>query len=874
MAKTVAITFGIADVPTDKLADEGELRLYVRRAIALACDNRLEPDLLAPNPAQRRSLMTHLTDAQASYLLGLMAKQGAKPPLAAAVGRLAEAGMRFLAGAAPNDQNAQANALQEVLKALNFSDRPEQRAIYTYATQALAAHEATALVAAQASTGIGKTTVMHALTLDWLRGRNGATSESVVTLAFPSLHGVKTFAAQWESARQAGLATPPIVCLFGRSEYASQTALEHLLDEPSTNAPNLKDADLRVISNWVAQQIEQSTATQPAGSNAGDGRAPWLLDDLATLVDGLDRSSLCINGLTPPHDLGRMAYLGQFERAAKATVIACSHHMLAFDVMLRSRAHGRDDDFRERRQEVREEYFSAESSEARSCVRAEGGRNASVDEKVAELAIAYERELLSEGTPLETRRLPPYQHLIVDEAHLLEQAFSSCFSSSVSLREVAKKLDALARLDTRKSAHGALLEAAAATHAACKELSALGRDNHVAEIDTRLGLETGVERALRTIAWALKGAKPSKRSPQEALPLLASIERDRVVVEMCLENATRAVRLMDFSPARHYPHLVIGSGNVRGPLHILWAGVRTAVLLSATLYVRRSDGWSSRYQAELQSIPGHRLREIPVVESPWLYAPVQALYLPPPVATPRADRLHRPWLMPPSRQDRLGEAEMETARTEWHSEVADTICWAYNTGAGGMLVPCTSHETVMTLAKLLREHDNLGGASILASTDFGSLGALRSAALECARQGQRPLMLATGGAWTGFDMSGKAIGLDPSDDNLLCDLVIPRLPFSLNRSITHRQRVADKRSKVNHEIMSVMLLMQQALGRLVRSPGLPRNRRILILDSRLVDTALRGWLSAVLRVIEPYAIEQLDRGMIEAPALKAAKATS
>lgn len=75
-----------------------------------------------------------------------------------------------------------------------------------------------------------------------------------------------------------------------------------------------------------------------------------------------------------------------------------------------------------------------------------------------------------------------------------------------------------------------------------------------------------------------------------------------------------------------------------------------------------------------------------------------------------------------------------------------------------------------------------------------------------------------------------------------------------------RRRMENRRDTVNHEVLSVALLVQQALGRLVRRPGLSRNRRIFILDRRLADPSLAGWISPVRRVIDAYQITEMSEG--------------
>lgn len=842
MAKATAVTFGTAGIDERTLSDEAALKALVRSALETACTAGMEPDLAAPNPRVRRSLMTHMTDAQARYVGSLIARQRASVPLAAAVGRLVDAGMSgALVKRAAEAVTHEDDVLSQVLSALGLGKRDEQRGLYRYICDSLETSK-TGIVAAQASTGIGKTTVAHAIAGEWTRGQLGAKQHSVVVVAFPSLHGVKSFASQWERARQGGVDLPPSQMLMGRREFVSRNALLELLEDPAETAPHLEQKDLDAIGAWLKEQ------------EAAGERGQWWMDSLLDRVSALDRESLGLNALSSDDDPGVQAYRAQFVGARTASVIACSHHMLGFDILLRQRAIARIEGYREQREEIRSTFTSEAAKAARAVRRQEDGFSETVQEVIARAAIEHEAALLAEGEGLNQRRLPPYQHLVIDEAHLLEQAFAGVFSATLSLRETAQRMLRLAKLNKSKE----MSQASAAVLRACAQITHAGADGETLKFEPNLGDEPTFVTALRLILWELSRLKPPKRPKESSLALMAMLDRDRALLEKALDSNAPAVRLMEFSPVRHYPQLVMGLGDVSQPMHTLWAGVQSAVMLSATLYMPRSDGWSARYVASLQHVPVHRLREIPVIESLWLTEPVLGLHVPPGLA---AGEEGWPWLMPPSRRHKLTGEELQNAEGQWLDQVTEQLLTIYDTGAGGMLVPCTSHEMVAKLAqRVCGANGQREQLVVLASKDFPSLGAMRQAAVDAYQTGKRFIMLATGAAWTGFDLSGQAVGQDAAADNLLTDLVLPRLPFGMNRSITHRRRTENKRDSVNHEVLSVALLVQQALGRLVRRPGLPRNRRIYILDRRLVDGSLAAWISPVVRVAGRYKRIEMQRG--------------
>lgn len=97
MSKSVAVTFGVAELPRELIEDDTRLKEFVRACIRNAVELGLEPDLSAVGMRTSKSLMAHLNDREASYLAGLMHKQGKKVPIGAAVGRMVEAAMKMTA---------------------------------------------------------------------------------------------------------------------------------------------------------------------------------------------------------------------------------------------------------------------------------------------------------------------------------------------------------------------------------------------------------------------------------------------------------------------------------------------------------------------------------------------------------------------------------------------------------------------------------------------------------------------------------------------------------------------------------------------------------------------------------------------------------
>lgn len=135
--------------------------------------------------------------------------------------------------------------------------------------------------------------------------------------------------------------------------------------------------------------------------------------------------------------------------------------------------------------------------------------------------------------------------------------------------------------------------------------------------------------------------------------------------------------------------------------------------------------------------------------------------------------------------------------------------------------------------------------------------------MEHAAAGRRALLVATGGGWTGFDVSGKDAGFAPEVDNVITDLVVTRIPFAMIRSLTHRTRVENPRDAHQmHEAIVAGIMFQQGIGRLVRADGIPANRRIFVVDGRMNDPVMSGYVTPVRRAMVGYRQKVLTRNEI------------
>lgn len=91
-----------------------------------------------------------------------------------------------------------------------------------------------------------------------------------------------------------------------------------------------------------------------------------------------------------------------------------------------------------------------------------------------------------------------------------------------------------------------------------------------------------------------------------------------------------------------------------------------------------------------------------------------------------------------------------------------------------------------------------------------------------------------------------------SQPNALTDLVIVNAPFgATTRTLAREVRMRSNRG-FNELVAQVTLLVRQGLGRLVRSPDTPANRRIHWLDAKIHQPSTAGLLNPVRRVLAKY----------------------
>lgn len=796
----------------DPALKEGVLRL-----IRAALDDGLPPVELSPDeesaPARRINLS--LADALARPISVLAKKHGASE--GAICRRLLFSLQRK--GAAFTSATAQLPTpapIAEFLAAWNaahphkpMQPRHPQSRFFNYLIDALSG---SSIGLCEAATGTGKTLAMLLAARDRLQ----QSPESRVLIAVPTVAVMRQFVETYREMEGVGMEMPAIRTILGRRAFVSVKKIREIIEE------GLANMDARVVEEWVTA----------GGAPVGAIELPWLIHSLKIIAPDFPADAACLPDAPDIDEPGLVAYQRQFhicEEEPTAEIILSTHAMLAIDTRNRLRESAKDEDVRE-------------ASAVLGAMRKQAANTKDAEEKKA-LWKEYFRErdaltsLRAEATA-DIGKLPAWHYLMVDEAHQMEQNFSSALSNYVSL-------SAFVSACKKHAGHGLPHSKLKTILSNMEIIRAAGMDEENVWLNTPGSAQRAIGAALREIADAVSGIgkRRIKKANADLNPenlrgleqTALRIQREAEVVRQAAEaslGTTSGTAFVSFSPVRVFPQIHVGSKSVASQLSFTWATARAGAAVSATLYLPKGEGYSAWYQKTLLSIHDSRAKEYPPVAPPWVFTQVEAIYLPPPEPIiPTGENVPRLVLRPPARSDRLDPDTRLSAENIWLGDLAKTLRGIYATANGGVLVLMTSYDSAKRLGELLA--NDLKESLIVASTDTG-VEKQKRRYLDVAKNGGRPIWLGVGAAWTGLDLSGKLIGLQPHQDEVLTDLVIPRVPFGSNRSLTHAYRMKNDPA-VSWEVIDAAFMQKQGMGRLIRNEGLPSKRRIWILDNRMND---------------------------------------
>jgi Rad3-related DNA helicase len=420
------------------------------------------------------------------------------------------------------------------------------------------------------------------------------------------------------------------------------------------------------------------------------------------------------------------------------------------------------------------------------------------------------RKMVSHNDPL------PCTHVLIDEAHELENSAARLYSAELSLTGLRSWL--------RQSK---LSNAAQAITGITELIGFLQSDK----------VKDGYRQDEKTVNNIQKLLAPIERILKSARNGDAQERKHYASVIKSIVEAQRSWIGMSFSPVRRFPSITTGPQSVDSVLKNLWNHVEGAALVSGTVFVPAMvDGEkTSGYVSSKLAIPETRSHIVGPIIAPWVTTTTK-LMIPDASIIPSLCYPLNP--TEAGRSDKEDESEEKAsvptiAYQNWADAIAKQIAHSATSAKGGSLVLATAFRDVNELKARLSP---LLGERLLTHDRSRPVQTLKHDFIDLHRRGLRPVWLAAGPtAWTGLDLRDRLADgelVPASADFLLTDLLIVRAGWGGNRSSTQFGREQAKKIKWFSILSEAAITLRQGIGRLIRAEGLT-DRRLWVLDGRL-----------------------------------------
>jgi hypothetical protein len=791
-----------------------------------------EPKLALPAPVEagrNHRVSINIPSAPASVLQFLASGIGLTPGPTAKrlIGLVARAQIERPQPTAP-DQNVLGDHPLAVLnRKMGLEPRAAQAQLYDNLWESLGSGH---IGMVEGGTGIGKTRAMLAAAVRWVRER-----ELSIGICAPTIALLRQMVEEHQRQHDVDPELPKLRLLIGRNEFVSESELRAFI------ASRGAQWDTPEVRDWLANGV---------GPNDHDGLldTSWQTHSLLQIAPDMPLDEVRLSDINQASDRGFLAYRRQFDRKEEGNTVGSereksppaillfTHAMLAQDMRRKLVLAGQD-----------ETYSAMQAFFMLALRNVKGKKRPDFEDDFEAIAVLESEMGVALNTAVDGKTiLPAFFSLMVDEGHMLEESLSSSLSEYLSIRSLLQDLKAFKALGGRVSADGVgLVERAidnliqVAPQVERRDFVALSGDG-----------EGRLTSQLSAIATVCATVSQVRDTDSEKFRLSLKIRRAGILLDSAV-NRNRNNSFLRHSPIKHLPQLMVSNSNVRTVLSRLWSSLESAALVSATLYIPTIDGPSPTFMGGLLQVPLSRLKSFAPVSSHWSTSCVQGVW----VTQSRTD-----WLYPPTSTTqgrKRTAAEHAAVEVQWHEDLAIEIEKIWKSAAGGVLVLCTSYATVQAVSALLANVDTLSESFVTAVSRV-SVRSQSQEFLTHSHQGRKPLWLGVGSAWTGVDIGGhdpwKALfgtPLKPEHDNVLTDLVIPRLPYGTNQSLSHLWRIRNN-PNVPWDLLDASLRFKQALGRLVRRDGLAANRRIFVLDARMGDPDFKPRLVPFTKSLTNY----------------------
>jgi CRISPR type IV-associated DEAD/DEAH-box helicase Csf4 len=680
----------------------------------------------------------------------------------------------------------------------------------------------------EGGTGVGKTRAMLAAATRWVTER-----KVNVGICAPTIALLRQLAQEHQFQFDKGIDVPPIRMFIGRREYVSEVELTEFL------AGNGAHWDTPKVRDWMVNGLH---ASHDAVMDVS-----WQVHSLLCVAPDFPVDEVRLSEVNFVHDRGFKAYRIQFDAKLDAddtdaqtpSILLFTHAMLAQDMRRKLLLASQDDTY----QEMQRAY-----NEALKHIKGKKRKDSAVTTEFDEVALIESELGVALNTAVDGKSiLPMFSCLFVDEGHQLEESFSSAMSDYLSLRSLAQNLRDFKALGGTVPNDGVgIVERALAT--LINDAPKLDRRDFVALSGDANGSLTNQLTAMSVVCGTISKVRDKQ---SEKFRLSLKIRRAGLLLNAAVSKS-RSFAFIRHSPVRRLPQLMVSNASIHTILSRLWSGLEGSCIVSATLYTSTMDGPSGNFMAGLLRIPLDRLKTFAPVSAPWSTSCVQGVWLP---------ETQSDWLHPPTATwggVKRTQSESLQREASWHAELAQSLRKIWKDSDGGILVLCTSYATVNALHGLLNAEGDPLSTGLIKAVPKVSVASQASAFLHHCKEGKKALWLGVGSAWTGVDIGGHdpwrnifGEALDASVDNVLTTLVIPRVPYGTNQSMSHLWRIRNN-PNVPWDLFDAALKFKQALGRLVRREGLASNRRIYVLDARLSNPLLNGQHGPFLRSLDRY----------------------
>ena len=693
-----------------------------------------------------------------------------------------------------------------------------------------------AVLFAEAGTGIGKTSTYLGFAVDFL-AQNQTARCMIAAPTFALL-------AQLEAELVAyGEDAPASVILAGQNEWVSSTALSDFLSNSQATLP--------------ADQLSAMGAWAKTGGLTGD-EPRWSVNSLLAVVpDFAHLVDVTLLKRVNDDDAGWHAYQLQFERAASARLVIMTHSMLAWLVRRRLTAQASDlkgnSGVREAVDAWRELNQRKRTARDSMLIAKDGKNEDAFEEAAVELVSLNEQseykrfhEALNAafqeaGSDAGCDRLPDADLLIVDEAHALEDTFAQVFCTHESMNGLLGAARSLQQKHARVIPPDSTSQLEA-VNARLKAMGASRGPDDMVPIEVESHLISEISDALLRTCQPRPGASKVGVGAMTASPEARRLTRVAsalaLVKRLQQGGASFLGAILHWSPHKDFPRLTVGKRSLEREFHYLWTVVATrTALVSGTLY-EEIPTYSCTTIARALAIPPSLTLTMEPIHAQWQRDPVELQMIADVVDVDGRKRFARP-------SYKLSPPERERANNRWVADIASYVRGIAGSKrtAGGVLIVGTAFSDIHAVAA---ELGDLGERWVVLVQKPGTgLAGFRQEFLEASRT-RRAMLLAVGSAWTGFDL------YSPQTPEALTDLVVLNAPFGTMGATLPRLRRQAARAGHFDVAAHALVLVRQVVGRLVRSPDTPHNRKIHWLDARIHDKGMKGMMYGIVRFLGRY----------------------